>query len=1325
MGGAPVEFTLAGGGGPAQASLIPAAVPGNDVSGLNGVGTVGGGTAIQASQDTVWTITDQDGCASVIVFASGEGQVVVDASLFSASPIGGPEDNCNEGACGSLPIINEHAFEIFYLKFDHLDIENIKQSAYSPAALNTFLQFGSKAPPNYVNPGGSPVPTFNAVQTGGTYSSSKGSWVLNSAFPGCPAGDFCLPNPPGTNPQPAGGYPISLCAIDYVRALVHGYFELPGDPSGRPATNVTINGAPTGAAGSYVLPAGRWVLPEDWPVLATFAGFSSGAPLDATPSSVFAWDLNSGWVFNVGGENPVIGEGVSYNSVLDSNGNNTGILYGPAASVGAPFGQGEGTAGPIGNNDDNGDLNPKNSPNFQVSYGPDYSYDANGQSYSTAGTDANNVCDEGLTLGVGPYDINYQCTDSSAPLIYKPAGSTRLAIAQNGSGPGGVSEFSLTYVSRLSTYLPNGTLNWADAPMPPAQISFAVSGGAGFLNQVNKTGLYNIPTVGGDSVIYPNPFYTEAIPASPLIPPLANNGGYFWDTWGFSFGTTVGYTDEGGFVAGQSTSSGLTEELTDPCPPDFIENTGFISGTVACFVPQHSNANAISNDVREATCLAIGGHWTAVGTHTPPTGSCWINPRNTAVDAGGMNTNNFGPNCPGNLLGESSDTTVDVANGTGFQKGMTVSVYSTVDGHQLASGMLITSIHADDDDGSNSTAITFDVNTVPSTLCVVELGGVFYSEQTGVVVSAADVLSATAFLPGTEIDLVEPFASRSTANASTFIADFGSGSASVVPATAIGGASGDAVIWVEGSDALARELGGCVMSRSSTIGGTFVPGVCEPGTDYLRIDTLVQVGPSQDGVPVGNHTGNEENALGDGQGPYPFWQWVPNAMGASTQNRSATVYSDNHGEAVVSLETGIESQIEVAKGTACPSGYSAGGIDTSTGNQVCTLNLGALGSASTTPGGVPFPAIQALLATFSATNPGCGTYNPATGTFTPIANPVFGPDGSPPAGALCVNHLGGVEFGAGASLGATNIQAIADYPYFRGLHPAISSGTITKLFMSSFAKTVTVTPGAPCNPATATTGCGIPGSAGTTSFTVTITAVDICGQPLSFEPVDVFALGNAGAVVLAPVTSTLNPTSTSTATGTLDANGTGVLTLEVLNTAIGTQGLVIKVVFPREAVERFATVIPGTLPNQTFTALYGAGYNQIGGPPNSNFSSAEAVYLWNPANGGSFSAVTSSDQNLSSAAPACLGYFAYFAAITAVTLPATSHSGDTASCTLPAGWNLVGNPFATPAKLPANVTAYHYDPATGLYSVVGAIPAGGAVWIYNDGTLNTVVLTAT
>jgi hypothetical protein len=289
------------------------------------------------------------------------------------------------------------------------------------------------------------------------------------------------------------------------------------------------------------------------------------------------------------------------------------------------------------------------------------------------------------------------------------------------------------------------------------------------------------------------------------------------------------------------------------------------------------------------------------------------------------------------------------------------------------------------------------------------------------------------------------------------------------------------------------------------------------------------------------------------------------------------------------------------------------------------------------------------------------------------------------------------------------VQAVADYPYTRGEHPQISSGGLTKVFTSLFEKSVVVGP-------------AIAGPAGTSTYNVTITARDICGNALVGEPIQVYTFGNPGAVVLAPIGAGATSTSSTAATVTVAPDtGTATLSLEVLGQAVGNNGVVVKVVFPFEGIERFVTVIAPTTPTTTVTQLYSPGYQQVGGPSGSNFGVAEAVFSYDSA-ANTYTNVSASSTALSSAPPACTGYWAYFAAPAAVNLPATSKPGDTATCTLAAGWNLVGNPFASAAALPTGTTAYHWNGTT--YDVVGQIPLGGAVWIFSAAA-GTVTLTAT
>ncbi|HZU13916.1 MAG TPA: hypothetical protein VFB58_13825 [Chloroflexota bacterium] len=82
----------------------------------------------------------------------------------------------------------------------------------------------------------------------------------------------------------------------------------------------------------------------------------------------------------------------------------------------------------------------------------------------------------------------------------------------------------------------------------------------------------------------------------------------------------------------------------------------------------------------------------------------------------------------------------------------------------------------------------------------------------------------------------------------------------------------------------------------------------------------------------------------------------------------------------------------------------------------------------------------------------------------------------------------------------------------------------------------------------------------------------------------------------------------------------------------------------------------------------------------------------------------------------CAGVWEYLSApVDAVPEVGTvSHASSLVCPTLGAGWNIVGNPFAYPAQLPSGTTGFFWDPGTGSYQVVSAIPVGGSVWIYES-----------
>jgi len=82
----------------------------------------------------------------------------------------------------------------------------------------------------------------------------------------------------------------------------------------------------------------------------------------------------------------------------------------------------------------------------------------------------------------------------------------------------------------MQTVVPNGNLDWWDAPMPAAKIIYEIRSGPGYFKNAVKSDIYYT----GNPKVYTNPFYKAMIPAHEAIPPFINNGGYDWN----SFNTT-------------------------------------------------------------------------------------------------------------------------------------------------------------------------------------------------------------------------------------------------------------------------------------------------------------------------------------------------------------------------------------------------------------------------------------------------------------------------------------------------------------------------------------------------------------------------------------------------------------------------------------------------------------------------------------------------------------------------------------------------------------------------------------------------------------------
>jgi hypothetical protein len=80
------------------------------------------------------------------------------------------------------------------------------------------------------------------------------------------------------------------------------------------------------------------------------------------------------------------------------------------------------------------------------------------------------------------------------------------------------------------TTFKDGDVDMWDAPMPVAPVSVKIRG-AGFIKQVSKADVYYNGTVNSVAQVYPNPYYISNIPAEPWLSAISAGGGFLWDSW--------------------------------------------------------------------------------------------------------------------------------------------------------------------------------------------------------------------------------------------------------------------------------------------------------------------------------------------------------------------------------------------------------------------------------------------------------------------------------------------------------------------------------------------------------------------------------------------------------------------------------------------------------------------------------------------------------------------------------------------------------------------------------------------------------------------------
>jgi len=393
------------------------------------VGALEGISTNESYGNSAWT-TIKAGFASCILVSSDAGVANVVAGLYEA----------NQGAS----LGNQHFFTVYFLKFESLTIGDVvgKRASHNSGLWNP------KSPNPWNTATDSTTQTLNVSQDALVRARVKG-WFTSS-------------NPSWRN-------------ANYVLA---------SDTSAYQTTNV---------AGSLLLPAGRWILPDDW---ATLAGPN-------WKQSRIHWDIMN----TVGGNNVII-NGVSVAEFVGAP-----WYYATYNSYAVPPGKATETA------NSHGEL------------GNYYKYDAGVQTGPTVG----------LRSVIGPFSPGLE--------EMTPQGWLIVGAPTNDS----------TY-RNMHTVVPDGFLDWWDAPMPPAKVIYQIQAGqtvtapnghvsnpnqAGYFKAVNKTDIYYTwvtdPILNqADKIkVYTNPFYQEMIPAHEAIPAFINNGGYDWNSFNEGYGPYV------------------------------------------------------------------------------------------------------------------------------------------------------------------------------------------------------------------------------------------------------------------------------------------------------------------------------------------------------------------------------------------------------------------------------------------------------------------------------------------------------------------------------------------------------------------------------------------------------------------------------------------------------------------------------------------------------------------------------------------------------------------------------------------------------------------
>lgn len=348
--------------------------------------------------------------------------------------------------------VTKHAFVIYYMKINTINVSLATQ--FSKPSHN------SSALADWSNTGGTGAPT-NPWDASKDDADNAAEWNVSKDL--------------------------------LVRGRVTGWF-VNSNPSGRARDDSNpLN----------VLPADRWVMPSDWPLLA-------GGPADPADGS------------------DAIGTAEQFRPYYD-------IMFAPNNARGIALTNPEGTAA---------------VQVAVVAVSPAFTNTATSFVVSSCVSLPANAT---VIVGANTSRTVVSCASSvltvSAVLAGIPAAGTPVFLVTGvpfegpfslldikgfaGEGKGGAALSNWTgFVGGIrDTTKEDGDVDMWDAPMPPAPVSVSIRG-TGFIKQVLKDEVYYLGTPNVLPQTYPNPYYISNIPDSPFIPAIVVGGGYFWDSWG-------------------------------------------------------------------------------------------------------------------------------------------------------------------------------------------------------------------------------------------------------------------------------------------------------------------------------------------------------------------------------------------------------------------------------------------------------------------------------------------------------------------------------------------------------------------------------------------------------------------------------------------------------------------------------------------------------------------------------------------------------------------------------------------------------------------------